>query len=147
MALVEDEGIRFVRRSGHRDTPLIEGTSDHLEEIDLDDGEYTAFDIDGQVLDVVARGDEWVLMPTGRYDLPRLIGLARSNAKAWGYELTGEDPLLEYANRDSIADYEGAIRRQRWWAHRRRRWLGRLLRREVDEVIPPPQLYTRSRSD
>ena len=125
--------------------PPIDGVSYNLEEIDLNDGEYTLFDIDGQVLDLVARGDEWVLMPTGRFDLPRLIGLATSNP--WGYELTSDDALLEFANYDSVAAYERALRGQQWWAHRRRRWLVRILRRIVDEVIPPPQLYTRSRSD
>ena len=128
--------------------PVTGDVSYSLELTDLTDEALTVFDIDGQVLDVVARGNEWVMVPTGRYDLPRIIGLARSQAEAWGYELTSEDQLLEFANRGEIVDYERAIRRQQWWADPRRRWLVRLLRIRVDEVIPPPQLYyTRSRSD
>jgi hypothetical protein len=71
-------------------------------------GECTAFDVDGQLLDVVVVDgdqDEYAALPTGRYDQPRLIGLARRHAESLGYELTSEDPLLELANRDLLETY------------------------------------------
>ena len=104
---------------------------------------YEAFDLDGQQLDLAyATPDageqhglpvEWILVATGRYDLPRLKELATRSAELTGFEPRGEDPLLEVANRDH-ADTE-AMRRPEgmYW----RRLYG------VEEVQPPIEHYTR----
>ena len=75
---------------------------------------YDAFDLDGQVLNLIhflnlgvnARplvGDaEWVLVATGRFDLPRLHELATRYAGSFGVELPDEEPLLFLANLDEV---------------------------------------------
>ena len=43
---------------------------------------------------------EWVLVATGRFDLPRLHELATRYAASFGVELPDEEPLLFLANLD-----------------------------------------------
>ena len=74
------------------------------------DEHYEAFDLDGQLLDLApAPADareqhgipvEWVLVATGRFDLPRLHELATGYAASFGVELPDEEPLLFLANVD-----------------------------------------------
>ena len=76
------------------------------------DEHYDAFDLDGQVLNLIhflnlgvnARhlvgNAEWVLVATGRFDLPRLHELATRYAGSFGVELPDEEPLLFLANLD-----------------------------------------------
>ena len=110
-------------------------------EIDLHLGECTAFDIDGQLLHLVDQGtgfNEWVALPTGSYDLPRLLALARRRAELDGYELTTDDHLLELANHALMEEY-GSWEPPRWL-----RWLFRL----ADDAVPerPEELFGRPHS-
>ena len=45
---------------------------------------------------------EWVLVATGRFDLPRLHELATGYAASFGVELPDEEPLLFLANIDEV---------------------------------------------
>ena len=79
--------------------------------------DYAAFDLDGQVLDLVHVSAlrnrdhpglmDWVLVATGMEDLPRLQGLAERSAQVIGLELQGADRLLEFANRWHAHEEQG----------------------------------------
>ena len=107
--------------------------TDHLEMVDVERGEFNAFDIDGQILDITqnysprVRGrDVYDFCPTGEYDLGRLTLLVHRAAALSRCTLGTDDPLIEMAN---------------WGLKpRQRRWLSRMMRRPVQ---PPPELYSR----
>ena len=117
-------------------TEDFEAVDDGADEIDVEGGEYTAFDIDGQLLDFVYGSRElrdryrltaagYLLVATREFDLPRLLQLARGYASRIGYEFSEADELLELANRARRmeSEYESWERdpgaRWPWWRYRR----------------------------
>ena len=109
---------------------LDEGLSTgYLELVDVERGEYVAFDIDGQVLDITQNletPDLFDFCATGEYDVEALLLLVRRAAELSNYSPRTDDPLLEMAN----------------WGltPRPRGWLGRVMRRPPR---PTPEFYSR----
>jgi hypothetical protein len=107
--------------------------SEYLEAIDVELGEYEAFDVDGQRLSLtVNEGGTVVLLPTGTFDLDQLEHRAHRYAATTGVRIGGSDFLLDLANHERIRDWE-----LRW--PKRPRWLARRL-----HGSSPPPPFTRA---
>lgn len=97
----------------HEPTDDFEAATDDFEAIDVESDEYSAFDLDGQVLvfeeaneeirarhGLAAGRDVFLLVGTGEFDMPRLMELAEQYVVKLRRRLPPDEPLIALANYD-----------------------------------------------